>query len=322
MMKILNKGYQPDWEISSDQRVISTDGAKYDYLFTQPDIKDKVIMDDGEVKDTLRIIESVVWKYLDDTKKLAGLLKQSSLDETLKAIWEFLYHNIQYKLDKPGMEELRRPVRSWYDRKSGIDCDCFSIFCSSILCTLGIPHRFRVTRYSQPHWQHIYVIVPMTADSDNYYTVDAVLGKYNYEKPFTEKMDYDMSLNGIKVAVLSGVDDISPAVNDSGRIIMNSMQLAAANNVALNAAILGVDLQGLGILAGEEYLEGAANDAELEKGLYRYLVATRQAIAENPITSYVAGYNHKEILKMLDYAIQYWFSDNRSISKFNLLFIG
>lgn len=86
-----------------------------------------------------------------------------------------------------------------------------------------------------------------------------------------------MSLNGIKVAVLSGVEDISPAVQDNGRIVMNSMQLAAVNNVALNAAIFGVDLQRLGILAGEEYLEGIPKDAELEKGLYRYLVATRQA---------------------------------------------
>lgn len=89
------------------------------------------------------------------------------------------------------------------------------------------------------------------------------------------------------------------------------MQLAAANNVALHAAIFGVDLQGLGILAGEEYLLGAVKDPEIEKGLYRYLVATRQAIAEHPITSYVAGYNHQEILKMLDYAVQYWFTDKR-----------
>lgn len=309
-MQIFNRDYRPDYEISSGQRIIRNDGAKYDFLFPKAEGKDTIVMDNGEVKDTLRVIESVVWESIKDTKKVAELLKQSTLEDTLRAIWEFLYYNIQYKLDKPGLEELRKPSRAWHDRITGIDCDCFSIFCSSILCNLGIPHRFRVTRYSQDHWQHIYVIVPK-ANTTGHYTVDAVLGKFNYEKPYSQKMDFTMSLNGIKIAVLSGVEDISPAVNDTGRIVMNSMQLAAANNVALHAAIFGVDLQGLGILAGEEYLLGAVKDPEIEKGLYRYLVATRQAIAENPVTAYVAGYNQQEIIKMLDYAILYWFTDKR-----------
>lgn len=311
-MKIFNRDYRPDFEITSGQRMINTDGSKYDFLFPEAEVKDTIVMDNGEVQDTLKVIEKVVRQSLGDTKKVAELLKQQSLESTLRCIWEFLYYNIQYKLDKPGLEELRMPSRAWHDRTSGIDCDCFSIFCSSILCNLGIPHRFRVTRYSQPHWQHIYVIVPK-ADK-GYYTIDAVLGQFNYEKPYSQKMDYTMPLDGIKIAVLSGVEDSSPSADDTGKIVMNSMQLAAANNVALHAAIFGVDLQGLGILDGEDYLLGAVKDAEIEKGLYRYLVATRQAIAENPVTSYVAGYNHQEILKMLDYAIQYWFTDKRDLA--------
>ncbi|MBN9482193.1 MAG: hypothetical protein BGO70_16595 [Bacteroidetes bacterium 43-93] len=312
-MQIFNQKYEPDHEITSGQRVIRTDSGKYNFLFPASDGKDRIIMEDGEVTDTIRLIERVVWTYIDDTKKLAALLKQDSIEKTLLAIWEFLYHNIQYKLDQPGLEELRRPARSWYDRTSGIDCDCFSIFCSSILTNLQIPHRFRITKYSKPHWQHIYVIVPKTG-TKGYYTIDAVLGKFNYEKPYTHKMDYTMSLSGINIAVLSGVEDMSPAVNDTGRIIMNSMQLAAANNVALNAAVFGVDLQGLGILAGDEFMLGSVRDADLEAGLYRYLVATRHAVAENPATAFVSGYNQQELVKMLDYAIQYWFTDKRDMA--------
>ncbi|GAA4457069.1 hypothetical protein [Rurimicrobium arvi] len=310
MMRILDREYHPDYEISSGQRVIREDGARFDFLFPKAAITDKVVSEDGEVKDTLKVIDQVVRTTLSQTAKIASVLKQDTLEDTLRAVWEFLYHNIQYHLDKPGMEELRSPRRSWNDRLKGIDCDCFSIFCSSILCNLGIPHRFRITRYSAAHWQHIYVIVPK-ASGNAYYTVDAVLGRFNYEKPFTQKMDYNMPLDGIKIAVLDGVEDTSPSVNDTGRIVMNSMQLAAANNTALHAAIFGVDLQGLGILDGEQYLLGAVKDPQIERGLYRYLVATRQAIAENPVASYVAGYNHDEILKMLDYAIQYWFTDKR-----------
>ena len=56
---------------------------------------------------------------------------------------------------------------------------------------------------------------------------------------------------------------------------------------------------------------GAISNRDLEDGLYKYLLATRQAIAENPATAMVAGYNQQDILKMLDYAIQYWYSDKR-----------
>lgn len=310
MMRIFGREYRPDIEITSGQRVIRSDGAKYDFLFPKAALTEKVINENGEVKDTLLSIVNLVRQSVTHTAKIAEVVKQDTLEKTLKAVWEFLYYNVQYQLDKPGTEELRSPRRSWHDRITGIDCDCFSIFCSSILCNLGISHRFRVTRYSQPHWQHIYVIIPKAGDN-GYYTVDAVLGQFNYEKPYTQKMDYTMPLEGIRIAVLDGVEDISPAVSDTGRIVMNSMQLAAANNVALHAAIFGVDLQGLGILAGEEYLLGAVKDPEIEKGLYRYLVATRQAIAENPVTAYVAGYNQQEIIKMLDYAILYWFTDKR-----------
>lgn len=312
-MKIFNQPYNPDYDISSGQRVINGDGARYDFLFPKADGKDRIVIDEGEVDDTVQMIERVVWTYINDTKKLAEILKQNRTEDSLKEIWNFLYHNIQYHLDQPGLEELRRPARAWHDRISGIDCDCFSIFCSSILTNMGIPHQFRITKYSKEYWQHIYVIVPKP-DGRNYWTVDAVLGRFNYEKPFTEKMDYAMNLNGIKVAVLSGVEDSSPAVKDNGQIVMNSMQLAAANNVALNAAVFGLDLQGLGILAGEEYLLGAVRDADLERGLYRYLIATRQAIAENPATAYVSGYNQQEIVKMLDYAIQYWFTNKRDLA--------
>lgn len=306
------KAYNPDDEISSGQRTIRTDGGKYDFLFPPADGKDKIYIKDGEVRDTIKIIERVVWTFIADTKKLATLLKQPTVEATLEAIWNFLYENIQYKLDQPGLEQLRRPARSWKDRISGIDCDCFSIFCSSILTNLQIPHKLRITKYSKPHWQHIYVIVDKP-EGKGYWTVDAVLGKFNYEKPFTQKMDYTMNLNGIDVAVLSGTEDSSSAIGDTGGIVMNRMQVAAANNPALHAAVFGVDLQGLGILADETYLLGGGEpgQTDLEAGLYRYLVATRQAVATNPATAYVAGYNQEELVKMIDYALHYWFTDKR-----------
>lgn len=37
-----------------------------------------------------------------------------------------------------GGEHLRRPARSWQERSAGVDCDCMSIFASSVLTNLKL----------------------------------------------------------------------------------------------------------------------------------------------------------------------------------------
>ncbi len=193
--------------ITSGYRTIHS-GGQYNKYFKTPEHDDRIVIQDGNVNDTVELMKKVVWKYLSDTKKIAQKLKESSLQRTCENIWKFLYHNIQYKLDQEGLEQLRRPARSWADRKSGIDCDCFAIFTSSILTNLEIPHYFRITKYDgSDHFQHVYVVVPQGNDMIK---IDPVLSTFNYEKPFSSKHDIPMNLNGIDVAVLSGI----PHTND------------------------------------------------------------------------------------------------------------
>ena len=132
-------------EIRSGARPIES-GAAYQALFPMPDRKDNIVLEDGEVTDTVTLMAEVVRKYLDDTAHLAPLLRKKNLEDTCRAVWDFIYRHIQYKLDKRGVEQLRRPARTWLDRKTGVDCDCMSIFASSVLANLNIPHSFRVTR--------------------------------------------------------------------------------------------------------------------------------------------------------------------------------
>ena len=261
--------------MSSGYRPIQ-DGKQFEQFFGIPDEKDKVVIQDGEVEDTVELMKKVVWRYLNDTKKIAEYLKGSSIRETCENIWNFLYNHIQYKLDKRGLEQLRRPCRSWNERTTGIDCDCFSIFVSSILTNLKTPHNFRITKYDQDIFQHVYVVVP-TEDKKSYYTIDCVLSRFNYEKPFTEKKDFIMSLNGINVAVLSGVTS-------------NVMELVN-------------DLEGLENL-------GADNEEERLQAIYAHLVKTRNMIAVKPHLIQNVDYP-PAFLKMLDYAIANWNTPNR-----------
>lgn len=268
----------PTKTVTSGYRAIK-DGSRYNSYFPPPDERDRVIIKDGEVTDTVELMEKVVWKYLDDTKRIAPLLMRPSTHETCQAIWEFIHNFIQYKLDQRGLEQLRRPARSWAERATGVDCDCMSIFTSSILTNLKIPHSFRITKYSEDSWQHVYVIVPTTG-ANNYCVIDAVVSEFNYEKKYTDKMDYKMNLTGINVAVLSGVSG-----NDHYE------------------AVMATSLSGIGL--------GATTDqSDLDK-LYQNIVATRSAVAQNP--SLVSTVDDPQaLIKMLDYAIQYWYTDKRN----------
>jgi hypothetical protein len=178
-------------------------GAQYNHLFPTATGEFKTILKYADVNDTLQFIPQVVQSTLHHTKILANQLKGNTLDETCKNIWEFVYQHIAYKKDADGKEQIRSPARAWQDRQSGVDCDCYTTFISSILTNLHIPHVYRITKYWKPHFQHIYPIVP--TQNGKHITIDCVVEKYNYEEPYSEKKDTNMDLqylNGIESEIL------------------------------------------------------------------------------------------------------------------------
>lgn len=184
-------------------------GEEFEHLFPKPLFLDPTIKKGATVNDTVRFIPQVVRETLFQTSKLAPLLKGSNVYETCKNIWEFVYTHIAYKKDEDGKEQVRSPARGWHDRFHGIDCDCYTVFISSILSNLKIKHKLRITKYSQDHFQHIYPIVPTTGG--NYITVDCVVDRFNYEEPYTEKQDTKMELeylNGVPSTNSVDVQDL------------------------------------------------------------------------------------------------------------------
>lgn len=89
-----------------------------------------------------------------------------------------------------------------------------------------------------------------------------------------------MNLKGINVAVLSGVSG-----NDH------------------YDAVMATSLSGIGLGA-------TTNQSDLDK-LYQNLVATRNAVAQNPGLVSIVD-DPKALMKMLDYAIGYWYTDKRN----------
>lgn len=167
-------------------------GVQYDDLFPKSTGMDTVIQPQGEAKlhHTINLIKRIVNDTTRDTHLLSKVLKKKNLKSTCESIWNFVYQHIQYAKDKAGVEQVRRPARTWRDRKTGVDCDCYTVFISSILQNIGIPHRFRITKYNgKSHFQHIYPIVP--TGQGNHITIDCVTDQFDHEVPFSGVKDFD-----------------------------------------------------------------------------------------------------------------------------------
>jgi hypothetical protein len=182
-------------------------GKEFDHLFPPPTQEDQTIKAAASVEDTMALIQKTVPQTLWHTKKIAAVLKGRSLEETCSNIWHFVYRHIQYKRDKEGIEQIRSPRRTWSERQTGVDCDCYTEFISSILYNLGIPHVARITKYPKrypevPRWQHVYPIVPKVGrehtgleDRDDYIVIDCVKEDFDDEQPYLECKDYTMRLD-------------------------------------------------------------------------------------------------------------------------------
>lgn len=189
--------------VASGERAIKP-GTQYDHFFNGAKGNEIELMAEGTVYDTLKHMAKIVGSTKEQTAKISKKLKGKTTEETARNLWNFLFHNVQYKKDNPLREQLRTPSRTWRDRKTGVDCDCYSIFISSVLSNLGIPHAFRMAGYDGD-FQHVYVVVPKDGRTygarSTYYVIDPVVNKFDHETEFSKKHDHTMSrttmLNGI-----------------------------------------------------------------------------------------------------------------------------
>lgn len=203
--------------VPSGKRYIKS-GDQYNKFFNLNEVEGEEIelTPDGDVYDTLRLMKKIVRDTLHQTKAIAQELKGSSREETCRNIFNFLYNHVQYKKDNPLREQLRTPIRTWKDRRNGVDCDCYSIFISSVLTNLKIPHSFRMAAYGGD-WQHVYVVA-------GDFIIDPVVSRFNYETPYQKKHD-TMS----KVTMLNGPDDqrCTPVIQKLRRYTLESNILDA-----------------------------------------------------------------------------------------------
>ena len=182
------------------------DGKEYDHLFPAAQNKITLIRETVDIISVVDDIQIIVSETLYQTEKIAPILQGRNLHETLYNVWKFGKDYFNYAEEDD--EQLREPAKSWQDRFTGIDCDCYTILCSSILCNLGIKHTYRLAKYSSDTFQHIYIIVihnelESSLIRSNYIVLDCVKDSFNLEHPYTGKPKDIM--NKLEVYRLSGI---------------------------------------------------------------------------------------------------------------------
>lgn len=265
--------------LSAGPRTVK-DGSRFNKYFPQTDNSRKTVKRNGEVNDVVEMAIRIVRDHHQEAAQIAQVLKGKTIRETASNLFNFAYDYLQYRRDSVGREELRTPARSWHDGQvrhkqmgidsSGIDCDDYSIFCGSVLQCLGIPFRFRITKYNgRDYYQHIYVYIPGSDGSPDI-IIDPVLDRFDYEKPYSEQKDnFNMAslyavegLNGMPIEMLSGIE--------------------------------GFD--GLGEMTNDQLLDKT----------YNYILQTRNAVAANPAVMKNFTGDVNSLIAMFDDAIKYW----------------
>jgi len=182
----------------SSKRTIK-DGSQYNKFFPKASVRDYVVKKKALVSDTVALMQRVISNTLSQTKAIAAHLDTGKVRETCKRIWEFCYKHIQYEMDRRRTEQVRTPRRSWHDRASGIDCDCFTVFVGSILTNLNIPFVMRLWRNKADNFEHIYPVAFTPKGKE--VIIDCVVHDFDFEAPYTEIKDIEMELQ-----MLDGVE--------------------------------------------------------------------------------------------------------------------
>lgn len=280
-MNLSDKYFPLGLGYTSSRKKRLKDSSHLDPLIPRPKREDKSTSVGVKTLTVILIIRHIVLKTLVESAKIAPTLKRNSLYETCRAVWKYFEDYYNYKIDDPGIEQLRSFARAYSDKKSGIDCDCYTISISSLLTNLAIPHYLRAVKmYGNDYYQHIYVVVPKHAKAnmnkrEDYIVIDPVVDAFDKEpNHITYKTDLYMN----RVQFLNGVDE--------------------------QPTLLGQEFNGIGSdsLNG---LDGARLLREYTNRKKMHLENTRKALVSNP-RAVEPMYNARALAGAIDELLGVW----------------
>jgi hypothetical protein len=197
-------------------------------LFPKPENRTVTRLENAETMDVFHLIPDKVRRDSWQVRRFVQHLRNthSSTREQLKACFDFIMRYIAYAEDKAGTDQLKSPARLVADQIG--DCDCYTVFLSSCMLELGVPHVVRMTGYHNTgaDFSHVYVVAEVAGER---ITLDPVMERFNAEYPFRNKLDYDMRLQELNGLPLGNTEEEKKAFGDTwgGNFLKNIAGLGA-----------------------------------------------------------------------------------------------
>lgn len=144
--------------------------------------------------DIQKVVEFALQEAAPYTKKFASelyQLKQGNIFECAKAVWHLLHDDLRYRPDG-FRQNIKSPAQLIKDGTG--DCKSYSVFISSVLQNLSVPHVIRYAAYDKGDVTHVYIVAyPGTS---NQIIIDAVHTRFNEEVAYTYKQDKQVTKLG------------------------------------------------------------------------------------------------------------------------------
>ncbi|WP_052593228.1 hypothetical protein [Aureispira sp. CCB-QB1] len=111
----------------------------------------------------------------------------------LKKLWKFTKHQIKYKTDAFGTQDIKFPAALWKVRKG--DCKSKTLFINQVLKCLGIDYITRFVKFDKGDYTHVYSIAILNGQK---IPIDSVYDYFNKEAPFFKELDFMTKISTIE----------------------------------------------------------------------------------------------------------------------------
>lgn len=169
-------------------------------------------------------------KYRSDYDKIAGQFLAPTPRKTLRNVFDFLKHNVTYRIEPETRQTLKSPAAIVATgRTTGSDCKNYALFIAGVAESLTrngkqripIAYRFASYKWYDENPQHVFAVA--FPDTGREIWVDPVLPEFDQRKQYNHSTDKKMALVGI-----SGTPDQIGGIKDLFRNVKNAVLTVAA----------------------------------------------------------------------------------------------
>ena len=173
-----------------------------------------MVVDDHITSDIVDLLLSKDKTFNDQVTDLSDQLKGLPARQQAYNIWAYVRRHAKYRPDRSDNQKLKSPARLMAEGEG--DCKSFSLFEASVLRNLGIPYKYRFVSFDKRDSTPTHVYIVATPKGERPIIMDAVLDRFDKEKPYTFKKDKPMA-----VRMLTGINDFNGGIGKKHHFFQN-----------------------------------------------------------------------------------------------------